>query len=293
MSWNFMLGALVLCIVALGFVLVPVLRARRPGVAVGSARDANRQIYADRLEELGRDLAEGTLTVDQHDHAVEDLERDLVETGGLDSDPTLRVGGSSGRFAAMATITFGVVAVPLASVGLYIAVGDTDAQHVTVAAQAEARAAPPLHDVDQFEGLAARLRDRLEREPEDVNGWMMLARTHVFLGQGERAVEAFGLAVEHGGDRDPDVLAEYADLLVDSTGQFSGHPMELIHQALDLDPDHALALWLAGTAAFENADYAKARAYWEHLDQQLPEDSGLRQTIRTNLEQLDVRSSIN
>lgn len=293
MSWTFMLGAAVLCVVALGFVLLPLLRARQPGAAVGSVREANRQVHSERLAELERDLTEGILTGEQYDHAVADLERDLVETGVLDADTARRETRSWGRmgpFVPLATIAVGVVVVPVASGVLYLAVGNPEAQRLSVGAQAETRGEPPVHDTEQFGALTARLRDRLEREPEDVGGWMMLARTHVFLGQNERALEAFALAVDHGGNRDPDVLAEYADLIADESGQFSEQSVELIHQALELDPDHVLALWLAGTAAFENADYTKAREYWEPLDQLLAEDSNLRQTIRANLEELDARS---
>ena len=85
-----------------------------------------------------------------------------------------------------------------------------------------------------------------------------------------RAFEKAGPFVE----QDPQLLADYADLLASKTGgSLDGRPEQLIAKALKLDPDHMQSLWLAGTAAFNRQDYAKAVEHWQRAQRQLPPDS--------------------
>lgn len=66
------------------------------------------------------------------------------------------------------------------------------------------------------------------------------------------------------------LLADYAEVLLElSGGNFSGKPSELIARALKLNPDEALALYLAGTAARERNDFPAVIDYWGRLLLQL------------------------
>ena len=58
-----------------------------------------------------------------------------------------------------------------------------------------------------------------------------------------------------------------------------GKPTELINQALQVDPENAKALQLAGSAAFEAQDYKKAVDYWQRVLKKVPPDSEVGQAI--------------
>ena len=93
----------------------------------------------------------------------------------------------------------------------------------------------------------------------------MLARSYTMLGRRAEAVTAYERAVALQG-QDASLLADYADALaVTRESRLAGEPAALVERALKLDPNHAKALSLAGTAAFERKDYAGAVARWEHL----------------------------
>ncbi|MGM0554496.1 MAG: c-type cytochrome biogenesis protein CcmI [Pseudomonadota bacterium] len=298
MPWTFVSGALLLSVLALAFALIPLLREGQYEARGRSRRATNRDIHADRMAELDQDLANGTLTREQYDQAVADLERDLVQSGALDSDGELAFSGQAapgGRRVLVASAVGVAVALPLVAAMLYLAVGDIRALPQSDTARAsgpslqDQQALDAAHDLSQFDELAAQLQKRLEAQPEDVEGWTMLGRTYAHLQQFDRAREAFAAALAHGGDQNPDLLAEYADLLADHQGDLSGEPEQLVSQALELDPDHVLALWLAGTAAFNAGEYDRAREHWEHLLGLLPEGSETRSVIRANLEAIDAR----
>src|SRR5581483_463407 len=63
----------------------------------------------------------------------------------------------------------------------------------------------------------------------------------------------------------------------------AGEPRALIEQVLKIAPDDPKALTMAGGAAFEARDYAKAIQYWERLANQVPAESELGQALAAGL----------
>jgi len=118
----------------------------------------------------------------------------------------------------------------------------------------------------------------------------MLARSYMVLGRPLEAEQAFvkaGSLIEG----DAQLLAMYADITAaNAGGNFSGKPMQLIAKALKLDPNHVMALWLAGSAAFQAQNYNSAIRFWEKIVPQLPPDSedarGLQESIREAYDKL-------
>lgn len=117
------------------------------------------------------------------------------------------------------------------------------------------------------------LKTRLAAKPDDINGWVLLARsygTQRNFKDGAAALEkALALAPGH-----PDLLADLADMLAMTQGKtLAGRPLELIKQALKAEPAHRKALALAATAAMEQKDKRDALAYWQRLRDTFPPDA--------------------
>jgi cytochrome c-type biogenesis protein CcmH len=126
-------------------------------------------------------------------------------------------------------------------------------------------AAPHALGADQIQAMAQRLSERLARQPDDADGWAMLARTHALSGQHAQAVEAFRKA-EKLRPADPVLLADFADALAMTRQRnLSGEPLQLVQRALKADPVNLKALSLAGTEAFNRKDYTAAVTFWEAL----------------------------
>jgi cytochrome c-type biogenesis protein CcmH len=132
---------------------------------------------------------------------------------------------------------------------------------------ADGQPAPHATNAEQIAAMAEKLSERLQAKPDDVDGWSMLARSYSVLGRHAEALKAYEKASNLRKD-DPILLADYADsLAVNNNSDLNGEPMKLVERALKLDPKNLKALYLAGTAAFNNKDYAKAVAIWEKLIQ--------------------------
>jgi cytochrome c-type biogenesis protein CcmH len=260
--------AVLLAAGALAFVLPPLL-GRRP-TAPGAANGAtNVAVYRDQLREIEADLAAGTLARDQYDGARRELEARL-----LDDVRDSGAGPRAVRPGRVAAISAGI-AIPLASILLYFAVGNPGA----LAPQADS------HGIarQQIEGMVDRLAARLKENPEDATGWAMLGRSYAVLDRFPEAAAAYANAVKRS-PPDAQLLADYADALAMAQGRrLQGEPERLIAMALAIDPRNVKALALAGTAAFENRDFARAIAHWRRILEIVPPDSDMADSIRDSI----------
>ena len=289
MNLQFFMVAVALCLLALAFLLYPLLRDRSGIKSLRSRREMNIDVYRDRVRELELDLAAGTLSREQYDVAITDLDRDMVESGVIEPDSDT-VDGRPGdsRNTIIATSVAGVVAVPLMAFMFYGMYGDERAFQPTEQAPVSGqRGDMESPDAEQFRQLVEQLRQRMEQNPDDAQGWVMLGRTLSLLEEYREASAAYARAVELGRGNDPDVLTQYADTLAHAEGSLTGRPSELADRALALDPEHGFALWLSGRAAFEQGRHEEAREHWLRLQGILPEDSNESAVVRRSLEEVE------
>jgi cytochrome c-type biogenesis protein CcmH len=146
--------------------------------------------------------------------------------------------------------------------------------HFGSVAQPSAEAASPPAAVASAnsgagtEALTRRLRAHLEQQPRDARAWAILARLQFEADRFPEAAQAYkkALALPSKVANDPAVWCEYADALgMAQGGSLAGKPRELIDRALVLNPNHPKALEMAGSAAYEQGDYAAALRYWRPL----------------------------
>ena len=255
---------------ALAFVLPPLLR-RRPAGSAATADETNVALYRDQLKELDADLAAGTLGPEQHGEARREIERRLLDDVRAAAAPSAP---ASGRGTA---ITVGV-AVPIAAILLYFAVGNPGALSPGAATR-------DGHEVtrEQIESMVERLAARMKEKPEDVEGWTMLGRSYSVLDRHAEAADAYANAVKRS-PPNAQLLADYADVLAMSRGRtLQGEPERLIEQALKVDPDNVKARALAGTVAFQKHDFKSAIGHWEHILRVVPPDSEIAEAVRDSI----------
>ena len=170
------------------------------------------------------------------------------------------------------------LALPVAAVTLYAAVGTPRALLAPQTQNAAAAIGPA-----QIEAMVNRLAERLKNEPEDVDGWRMLAHSYETLRRFDAAIDAYRhlLALE---PNNPDVLTDAAVALGMSLNQeLSGEPERLIDRALALNPNHVQALALKGSAAYERGDYAQAIGPWKKILATVPQESSMARSIAASV----------
>ena len=271
----FVLIAAAMIAIAVACVLVPLLRGAKPA---GVAREAsNVEVFRDQLTELDADLASGAMPRERYEEARREIEQRVLE------DSTLGASGIAPPTQSAAwTAAILAGAIPVVALVLYVALGNFDA--FAPDGTRVARDAGGEHEVtrEQVDAMAAKLAQRLEREPENAEGWAMLARTYYALNRYDDAVPAFERATTLT-PNDAGLLADYADAVGAVEGGLHGKAQALIARALAVDPTHWKALALAGTAAFERKEYQKAADYWEKTKTGVPPDSPIARSIDSSI----------
>ncbi|OEZ61764.1 tetratricopeptide repeat protein [Duganella sp. HH105] len=180
--------------------------------------------------------------------------------------------------------------VPLLAASLYALLGtpaalDRPSEPALAAASPGAAVGP-----EQVEAMVARLAARLAKEPNDANGWRMLARSYETLRRFDQAADAYRhlLALE---PATPELLVDYAVVLgMTLNTSLAGEPEALIARALAIDPNHIQALALSGSAALERGDYANAVKPWKKILALVPADSDIGKSISANIAQAEAQA---
>jgi cytochrome c-type biogenesis protein CcmH len=118
----------------------------------------------------------------------------------------------------------------------------------------------PTATADTPQGMVARLARRLEHQPDDLRGWLMLGRSYTVLQEFPLAVRAFERAERLSGGSSPDALLGEAEALaLEDEAELDGRAGKLVDRALALAPESGRALFLGATVAARRGDLPLAR----------------------------------
>jgi len=261
----FWLIAIASVLIALAFVLVPLLRQR------GAANEANRRainiaVYRDQLKELESDRANGLISEAQFETARQELETRLAADALVDPEATAPAAAPTAPKALVWSLA---ALLPAAAFGLYAWFGNTQ----VMTAIAEGGPRPVQTEGHDMASMIAKLEERTRAQPDDGEAWLMLGRAYGVFDQWDRAVRALERAYALLPEA-PAVLSAYAEALAITAGRrLEGRPIELVGQALARDPNDMKAVELSAIHALQNGDYVRAADHFQRLLQRLPPDS--------------------
>jgi cytochrome c-type biogenesis protein CcmH len=156
---------------------------------------------------------------------------------------------------------------------------------------ATASNSPAQHEMGEqsLEEMVNVLAARLKEKPDDLRGWILLARSYETLNRYADALLAYGNARRLGGD-DPELLADYADALVMANGgRFNDEAGELLQRAVEGQPDNVKALWLMGHWKNQQGSSTEALDYWQRAAALLPAGSEDAAVIAQQINQVRQR----
>jgi cytochrome c-type biogenesis protein CcmH len=268
---------------ALAFVLVPLLRTSTRQADRVTVEAANLDAFRVQRRELDADFERGLITIEERDRVLDELTARVSfelapETTGSNVKPqnTPAVSGENASKRPWILVFVLSVFTLLGPAAAYVMWGAHEARQIdtNTARGAAANLDPnaPLSD-KQVLALVENLAKKMEENPSDPKGWILLARSQNALGQWGAAATAFERAVALV-PNDAQLLADYADVqAMVQEGSFSGKPMLLIQRALKADPNNLKALALAGTAEMRANNKPQALKHWEKLKTLVPKES--------------------
>jgi len=286
----FLAVAFILTVLACLWLFLPLFRSRSAKDGTPERDQTNLQVLRHQWEELENDHRAGVIGDAELAEAKAELERRTLEEMAFQKNATAEAAPRQ-KPAIIWGVVGSMVLLIVAGV-LYGVVGTPTAFDPKVAVSEEA-AENSAHDVSpaQMDEMINAFAAKMENDPNNVEGWMMLARSYVQTGKYQQAAATYEKIIGRTPD-EANVLADYADLMASMQGgRLDGRPMELVERALKADPTHWKALALAGTHAFDKQDYAKAEAYWTKMKATVPPDSDLAKTIDGSIAEARSRAA--
>jgi len=251
---GFLVAVAVLILVALVLLLPPLFR-KKHSLAL-TKDDVSVALFRAKQAELDEDVKRGTISADEHRRADLELQKEvLTDNVGVEAPVAT---STAARWTGVLVAAF----VPLMAGTLYLFHGSpqllqTPPQTAPETLQAAA---------GEIEVMLDRLASRLASDPNDIEGWRVLARSYTVLERYGEAVLALQRAREIAGD-DPTLLADHAEVLgMMNGGRLNDEAHQLIEESLARDPEHKKSLWLAGVAAYQRNQLEPAISYWKQLE---------------------------
>ena len=260
---DFWIGAGLLLLVALAFLLLPLMRGRH-SQAEEDRTALNVALYQERLAELAGQQAAGTLSAEQFEAGRADAARELLDdTEGSDTHRRSNLGRAIPLIAA--------IVMPLSGYGLYLHWGASD----------KLQLAREFADQPQsMEEMVGRLERAVKAQPESAEAWYFLARAYMREDRPADAAAAYERLISVAG-RQPDLLGQWAQALYFAENrQWSPKMQSLTDEALQGDPHEVTSLGLLGIAAFEEQRFEEAIGFWERLVATLPAEDPSRAAIQ-------------
>jgi len=265
----FWLAAAAITLIGLGFIILPLIR--QTASAQISRMQVNKALYESKLEELQADLEQGLLDPSEYQQSEQELQRSLL------SDVTVSQRSSvTQQRSNLSMVILLTIALPLSAILLY-------QQFTSYVANDEYNEQQKLAQQAQtIQQSIVDLEQRLQDQPDDLDGWKILGQSYVVMQQFDKAVEAYSQAAALSDYSDPDLLVLLAETSsFANDGVFGTIENALLEQALAVNPRHERALWYAGYAAYSVDDYQTAVVHWQTLLSLVPADRN------------DVRDSLN
>jgi cytochrome c-type biogenesis protein CcmH len=209
MIWFWGIAGL-LVLVALTTLLRPLVRTVRGTADRGETVVA---VFRRELANIDAEMAQGRLAPDEAETARADVTRRMLAAGDQESLEAGLTTGSSADTSWRTGAAVGIAALlPAAGLAIYFAVGTPAAIDRAGAIGASAGGAGP-HDRVELAAAAEQLKAQLQREPDHIEGWILLARTFISLERFADAREAYSHAIALA-PNEPGLHAELGELLV-------------------------------------------------------------------------------
>lgn len=237
-------------------------------------------VYRDQLDEIGRDRAEGRIGEAEAEAAKIEVSRRLIaaadaaEAGQAAAAPSATPSPWQRRIAALA----GLILLPIGAVVLYMALGSPQ-----LPGQPLAERMATVRQDRSIQNLVAQVEAHLERNPNDVRGYEVVAPVYMRMGRFADAVNARRKVIALAGENSERQSDLGEALAAQGNGVITVDAKAAFERALALDPKNLKALFFIGVAAEQDGDRHKAAAIWTSMLKDAPADAPWTPVVREAL----------
>ncbi|MBS1269549.1 MAG: hypothetical protein MAG794_00500 [Gammaproteobacteria bacterium] len=256
----FFLVAVTLLLICLVLILPPLFRSH--AAIPDDQQNYTIHLLKHRLQELQQRKQSGEIDTQELEETKADIERQLANDLRLEENRASQESSTARANWIGFTV---MIVIPVLSGLLYLTLG-TPRALVSEGSRQVSQTPGHSDNPGQIQAMVANLAKRLEANPGDAEGWLMLGQSYMSLERFQDAADAFAELQSLIGDV-PEVLVRRADAIaMNQNGSFAGEPIRLVNLALEQDPNHPQSLWMAAAAAHRAGDLEKALGFYRKVE---------------------------
>jgi cytochrome c-type biogenesis protein CcmH len=253
--------------------------SRHPKEEAGGGQDV--AVYRDQLDEIERDRKAGLIGDSEADAARVEVSRRLLVAADSAEKPALR-GASSPLWRRRAAAAIALVLLPALAGALYIRWGSPNLPGAPLSARMDA----PLQN-RSIESMVAQVEAHLEKNPDDGQGWQVVAPVYMRMGRFNDAVRARANTVRLMGSN----AEREADLgeaqVAAANGVVTADAKATFERALKADSTNVKAQYFVGLAAEQDGRPGEAAKIWRAMLEAAPANAPVRQLIQRSLARVE------
>ncbi|MGD9616856.1 MAG: c-type cytochrome biogenesis protein CcmI [Alphaproteobacteria bacterium] len=291
MSIAVAIGLVGLTSLAVGLLLLPLLARRHQP----QPRETyNLAVYRDQLAEIDRDLLRGLLTAAQTEAARAEIGRRILALDEAETPPPVgRSGSRSVNPGPLRAAIIAILAMPVAALLLYAGIGSPGLPDRPFAARASGGTGTAADDTAQLnmQEALAKLRAHLKTKPDDLTGWLLLARSEVGLGRYSEGAAAYRRAAELSSYR-PDIAADWGEAQVMAEGAVTASAAKAFEAGLKDPASAPKSRYYLAQAKLEQGDPRGALLGWADLAADSPPDAEWQKMLRRRIAEVATAAGI-
>lgn len=270
--------ATLLALIAAAAVVFPLLRTAPQPV---ERSQYDRAIYRHQLLELDKEMANGAIAPADAATARLEIQRRLLSTTETSEPPPAPVlRRKLGTAAVVAAFLAGFTALGYGWLG---SPGMPDRPFAGSPAEVTVGANPHQEGDADTATLASQLRAKLDANPNNLDGWLLYARTESRIREWGKAAEGYGNAIALG-EKTVDTEGGYGETLVlAAQGVVTPPAQAAFLEALKIDPKDQASRYYLALADAQAGRARKAVDGWVALAADLPDGSPTRAELERRI----------
>ncbi len=279
-----------LTLIALLFIIVPFLKKERVVTITHNANAQLISIYEQRLVELQADLDNQRIDSQNHNEAIIELKRRLLNE--LSPEKSLNSRGDNRIFA----LTGAAFLIALA--GIFYAMTGSQQQIAAwhdamdnladYGQRAVMQKGEPLTK-NELQAFALALRTKLSQSGDDEVAWMLLGRVALMLNEFDMAKQSFDKTLKINPDNMQALVSYSQVLLLEGSEENMTRAAGMLSKVLQAQPNNLDAISLLALIAFERKDWLQAKAAFEVLLASMDESDTRYAMINQRISEIDLQ----
>lgn len=268
--------------IAAAVLVLPLLRRG----AAGTPRAAyDVEIYRDQLKEIDRDVARGVMNPPEAEAARREIARKLLAAADVrDAKPMASASRPSYAPLALAALA------PIAALALYLGLGSPTLPGQPLAARRDV-AGPEKFD-PKIVDMVTRLTERLQREPDNLQGWVLLARSYGTMNRSDEALNAWRRVMQLA-PGNAEFAGPYGETAVQAAkGTVTPEARAAFDIVLKADPDDPRARFFIGLQRAQEGAPREALQIWTDIAAAAPEDAPWLPAVRERIRRTAAEARI-